>query len=52
VYEALLRERMDADQSEQFDADLEMASAVEGHALDPEEKRELVIALGGEVADG
>jgi hypothetical protein len=49
VYEALLRERMDADQSEQFDADLEISSSVEGHALDPEEKAEMVRRLGGEV---
>src|SRR5450631_4679286 len=51
VYEALLRERMDADQAEQFDADLDMASAIDEHVLEPAEKRELMLAWGGDVSD-
>jgi len=49
VYEALLRERMDADQIEQFEADLDMASAVDERALDSFEKRDLMLAWGGDV---
>ena len=51
MYEALLRERMDADQAEQFEADLDMASAVDEHVLDPAEKRDLMLAWGGDVSD-
>ena len=45
VFEALLRERMDAEQSNDFDAQLEMAS---DGALDMSEKRAVMLAWSGE----
>ena len=47
VFEALLRERMDEEQAELFDADLDAAS---DYAPDPDEKRDLMIAWGGEAS--
>jgi uncharacterized protein (DUF2267 family) len=47
VLEALLRERMDAEQAEEFDAQLASASDAVLD-LDFDEKRELMLAWGGD----
>lgn len=46
MYEALLRERMDAERQEEFDAELELLAPSEP---DPVAKRALMEAWGGEV---
>ena len=45
MFEALLRERMDAEQSEEFDAQLEEAS---DGARDMSERRDTLLRWGGE----
>ena len=48
MYEALLREGMDAEQTEHFDELLEQASPLDDDALSAAEKHSLMQSWGGE----